>query len=941
MSEKKGLKFTRVYTSPDKHPYDGVQWKRTDVVLKNWRDGSTNFEQYGVEFPEEWSDNAIQIVVSKYFRGTVGTPERETSLKQVISRIVNKYVDTGLKEKYFASNKDANAFEGELVYILLHQIASFNSPVWFNVGTKAKQQVSACFLLGVEDTMDSILNWITEEGMIFKGGSGAGVNLSKLRGSMETLSIGGVASGPISFMRGADASAGAIKSGGANRRSAKLVCLDVDHPDIEEFIQLKSREEKKIRALRDAGFDMDLDGVDSFSVQYQNANNSVRVSDTFMRAVEQDKDFSLTMRKDGSIAKNVNARALFHLMAQAAWECADPGIQYDNTIQTWHTNKNTSKITTSNPCSEYMSIDDSSCNLSSINLMKFFKFENGNPEFDNEKFVSVCEILTTAMDISICFADFPTDKIRDVTRSYRQLGLGYANLGALLMAFGLPYDSDEGRNLAAAITSLMGATAYRRSAEMAAVVGSYEGFAANRDSHLQVLNMHDQAASSLHDNENISIAYIIDTSFDLWGVAKELAIENGLRNAQLTLLAPCGTIGLAMGCDTTGIEPALGLTTYKKLVGGGSMNFTLGCVEQALETLGYDQQEIDEINEYIKENGTVVGAPYMHIDNKCLSIFDTAMGQRAIEPMGHVKMMAAVQPFLSGSISKTVNLPETAIVEDIEEIYMQGWKLGLKSLAVYRDNCKVAQPLSIVEKKEVKQEESKQVEQYYEDLPTRRKLPKSRPSRTYSFSVNGADGYMTVSAYEDGSLAEMFLKASKQGSTLAGILDSFAIAISIGLQYGVPLETYVSKFTNMRFEPSGLTGDPDIRMATSILDYLFRRLAVDYLPYDTRADLGILTMKERAAQVEQESTGNPSVSHTETPTGPRRVVGTSEPSEESGGNSPQGAGENPSGANWVRTGVDLNLGRRVLPLCLQCGNEMIPAGSCFACTGCGATSGCS
>src|SRR5664279_5210188 len=683
------LAIGRVFTTAGVHPYADVTWERRDVVLTNWRDGTVNFEQRGVEFPDFWSVNAANIVTTKYFRGAVGTAQREHSLRQLIDRVVSTYAAAGQQFGYFAAEEDAEVFAAELTYALLHQIFSFNSPVWFNVGTSSPAQVSACFILSVDDTMESILNWYREEGLIFKGGSGAGLNLSRIRSSKELLSSGGTASGPVSFMRGADASAGTIKSGGATRRAAKMVVLDVDHPDVLEFVETKAREENKIRALRDAGFDMDLGGSDIVSVQYQNANNSVRVSDEFMHAVEDGRDFALRARLDGRVMETVDARDLFHKVAQAAWLCADPGIQYDDTINDWHTNPESGRITASNPCSEYMSLDNSSCNLASLNLMKFLRDDD---TFDTEKFVKVVELVITAMDISITFADFPTEKITQTTKDFRQLGIGYANLGALLMAIGLGYDSEAGRALAASITSLMTGAAYRRSAELADVVGTYNGYARNADAHQRVMRKHQAANDELRTTSTGIDVAIHKVATREWSKVVTLGAKNGFRNAQASLLAPTGTIGFMMDCDTTGIEPDFSLVKFKKLVGGGSMQIVNQTIPRALRKLGYTEETVEAIVEYIGEHGHVVDAPGLKTEH--YEVFDCAMGERSIKPMGHVRMMAACQPFLSGAISKTVNLPESATVEEIEDVYFQGWKLGLKALAVYRDNCKVGQPLS-------------------------------------------------------------------------------------------------------------------------------------------------------------------------------------------------------------------------------------------------------
>ncbi len=1355
---RKGLTIGRIHTREGVHPYDEVTWERRDVVMTNWRDGTINFEQRGVEFPDFWSVNAANIVTTKYFRGAVGTPDREWSLKQLVDRVVGKYAAAGRENGYFASPQDAEIFEHELAYALIHQIFAFNSPVWFNVGTSSPQQVSACFILAVDDTMDSILDWYKEEGLIFKGGSGAGVNLSRIRSSKELLSSGGTASGPVSFMRGADASAGTIKSGGATRRAAKMVVLDVDHPDVEEFIETKMREEEKVRVLRDAGFDMDLGGKDIASVQYQNANNSVRVSDDFMHAVERDAKFDLAARLTGETVETVDARALFRKMAQAAWACADPGIQYDGTINDWHTCPESGRITASNPCSEYVHLDNSSCNLASINLLKFLREDD---TFAVERFRQITELIITAMDISICFADFPTEKITETTRAYRQLGIGYANLGALLMATGHAYDSDGGRAIAAAITSLMTGTAYRRSAELAAVVGPYDGYERNATAHKRVMRKHAEASHQIKSVSGMD-GEILAAANKAWDKCVALGEKNGYRNAQASLLAPTGcltgdtlvttdrglvrlaelgdvygdrwqeldlmvstdegpqraakffvngeeptrairteggyaiqgtlthrvkivdaqsgawawkrladvapgdlvplqmgelvgkprrvplpvldqayyagdrnlqvpgevtadlaelagyfmgdgslhakgvrlcvsdsdldvvdrlgvlskelfglspvvtqqegyrevtlqsvrlarwwqaagfaktlpradhvgkgwiprvpsaileandpavyaaflrglfeadgtvaagvpsistahesfaaetralllalslatttrrttsgwggdilqvrlrnvdhalnfdelvgfigerksklmaalepdrsakkdyvflpgeawmrlapaghiargavlqsirktggvprmlarqlfaetldsqlghalgylfervasnedggiqptydlsvpanvtyvangmvshnTIGLMMDCDTTGVEPDLALVKFKKLVGGGSMQIVNQTVPRALKNLGYQPEQAEAIVEYIAEHGHVVDAPGLRPDH--YEVFDCAMGERSIGPMGHVRMMAAVQPALSGAISKTVNLPESATVEDIESIYLEGWKLGLKALAVYRDNCKVGQPLSDARKKPAAEAAATP----HEVRPVRRRLPKNRTASVTSFSVAGAEGYMTASKYPDDGVGELFLKLGKQGSTLAGVMDAFSMAISISLQYGVPLEKWVEKFTNMRFEPAGITDDPDIRIASSVLDYVFRRLALDHLPYETRAEMGILSASERTAQLAGE---DPTALAEEQDPG---EMAQSAPVERPQGRSDEQA-EPPAGAYQPHSSTELieaQQGRTAdAPLCLTCGTKMRPAGSCYVCEGCGATSGCS
>ncbi len=1085
----RGLTIDRIFTTPGIHPYDELTWERRDVVQQNWRTGETVFEQRGVEFPDFWSVNASTIVTSKYFRGAVGTDAREWSLRQLVDRVVKTYRKAGEDYGYFASPDDAEVFEHELAWMLVHQVFSFNSPVWFNVGTPSPQQVSACqpydalvstpaglvpigklveddavgmkvydahgltsivatkangvkdvlrlhtkagysldvtadhlvwkstgagtgrfveagtlvprdllefvdaefdaplqfpeitrierlgsmevydiqtqsgeylsgglrvhncFILAVDDSMTSILNWYREEGLIFKGGSGAGLNLSRIRSSKELLSSGGTASGPVSFMRGADASAGTIKSGGATRRAAKMVVLDVDHPDIEEFVETKAREEDKIRALRDAGFDMDLGGKDIVSVQYQNANNSVRVSDEFMQAVEDDDPFNLRARLTGEVIETVDAKNLFRKMAQAAWECADPGIQYDSTINDWHTNPETGRITASNPCSEYLSLDNSSCNLASLNLLKFLR-DDGT--FDADQFRRCVELVITAMDISICFADFPTEAITETTRAYRQLGIGYANLGALLMATGHGYDSPAGRSLAASITSLMTGAAYKRSAELAGVVGPYDGYARNADAHKRVMRKHAAANDALRTLDEVDKP-IHALATQVWQECLAIGSDKGWRNAQASLLAPTGTIGLMMDCDTTGVEPDLALVKFKKLVGGGSMQIVNQTVPRALRKLGYQEEQVEAVVEHIAEHGNVVDAPGLRQEH--YEVFDCAMGVRSIKPMGHVNMMAAVQPHLSGAISKTVNLPESATVEEIEHIYFEGWKLGLKALAIYRDNCKVGQPLSASKRSGTEAagapgaEAAREVVVEYR--PTRRRLPKSRPSRTTSFTVGGAEGYMTAGSYPDDGLGEVFLKLGKQGSTLAGVMDAFSIAISIALQYGVPLETYVQKFTNMRFEPSGMTDDPDVRMAQSVVDYIFRRLALDYLPFDERSALGIHTAAERVRQLD---TGEYAPIEDDVDveamrqSAPVEKPATEAPGED--GSDADGVGAEevieatakaaPAQAHTSTELLDVMLGTSTdAPLCFTCGTKMRPAGSCYVCEGCGSTSGCS
>ena len=850
--ERLSIGIRRHFTAPGVHPYDQVVWERRDAQIKNWKDGSVAFEQLGVEFPVSWSLNATNIVAQKYFRGTPGTAERENSMRQVVDRVADTITKWGTECGYFIDQDEAESFCNELKFILITQRAAFNSPVWFNIGVNGvPQQASACFILAVDDTMDAILNWYKEEGTIFKGGSGAGINLSNIRSSAEHLKGGGTASGPVSFMRGADASAGTIKSGGKTRRAAKMVILNASHPDIEEFIWCKSREEKKARALRDAGFDMDLDGSDSFSVQYQNANNSVRVTDEFMQAVKDDADWNLTAVKDGRVVRTIRARDLWRQIATASWECADPGLQFDTTINKWHTAHAAGRINGSNPCSEYMHIDNSACNLASINLLKYL---NDDDTFDVESYMHTIEVMFTAQEILVGNADYPTEKIAENSRLFRQLGLGYANLGALLMALGMPYDSTGGRAWAAALTSLMTGHAYATSARTASRMGPFAGFSANERYMLNVLRMHRDANLEI-DNIDVVQPSLVEAATSAWDAAVRDGEEYGVRNSQATVLAPTGTIGLMMDCDTTGIEPDLGLVKFKKLVGGGNMTIVNQTVPRALNQLGYEAPIIDRIVAYIDENKTIVGSPDLKAEH--LPVFACSMGDNTIHYEGHVRMMGATQPFLSGAISKTVNMPEEASIEDIEELHMLSWELGVKAVAVYRDNCKVGQPLSTM-KKDGEQGSStggdasgsatQIIERIVERVvhqPVREKLPRSRRGRTFEFRVADCKGFATIGEYSDGRPGEVFLTVSKQGSTLAGIMDAFAKSISYGLQYGVPMRAFIEAFVNTRFEPAGMTDDPDIRMASSIVDYLFRRLAVEYLTADERSELGIYTREER------------------------------------------------------------------------------------------------
>ena len=927
--QRTGIGIRRHFTTEGVHPYDEVVWERRDSRITNYKDGSVAFEQLDVEVPSTWSVNATNILAQKYFRGTLGTEERETSLKQVADRVVDTVTAWGIKDGYFVDEEEAEIFRDELKHLIIHQKAAFNSPVWFNIGVRGvPQQASACFILAVDDSMSSILNWYVEEGVIFKGGSGAGVNLSKIRSSAELLKGGGTASGPVSFMRGADASAGTIKSGGKTRRAAKMVMLDVDHPDIEDFIWCKANEEKKARVLRDNGFDMSLDGKDIHSIQYQNANNSVRVSDEFMQAVLDDADWSLTARGDGSSVRTVKAREIFQQFAQAAWECADPGMQFDSTINDWHTSSNTDRINGSNPCSEYMHIDNSACNLASLNLMKFLSDEE---VFDVTSYKAAIEVVFTAQEILVGNADYPTKAIGENSIKFRQLGLGYANLGALLMANGLPYDSEAGRAWAAGLTALMTGHAYATSAKTAARMGPHAGYHENVEPMLRVLRKHQSAAAQI--DEDLVPAEILCAAQEAWDEAVELAEIHGVRNAQASVLAPTGTIGLLMDCDTTGVEPDLGLVKTKKLVGGGTMSIVNQTVTRALGKLGYTDQQAADIVAYVNENMSIIGAP--HIKAEHLPVFACSMGDNTIHYLGHVKMMGAVQPFISGAISKTVNMPEDVSVDDVAQLHIDAWKLGVKAVAIYRDNCKVAQPLSTTKKGA--EEDDAPVQSLQARIAeleaalvasestkhepvlvgaVRERLPRRRRSNTFSFRVADCEGYVTVGEYEDGRPGEVFIKVSKQGSTLAGIMDAFSISISLGLQHGVPLATYVRKYSNMRFEPAGITDDSELRIASSLVDYMFRRLALDYLPLQEREELGVLSTTERTQ-----------------PTLP----GVEESATES------------FGIEQVAEPIEMGTApatiarpeQRDAPYCYSCGDMMQRAGSCYVCSSCGTTSGCS
>jgi ribonucleoside-diphosphate reductase alpha chain len=919
----KGLVIERRFSSPGTHPFDEVEWEIRDAVIGDPERPA--FEQRGVEFPKSWSQNATNIVAQKYFRGQLGSEQRESSVKQMIGRVAGTISDWGREGGYFASDEDADAFEAELTSILLNQKAAFNSPVWFNVGFEERPQCSACFILSVEDSMESILSWNTKEGMIFRGGSGSGINLSNIRGSVEPLSKGGLASGPVSFMRGADSWAGTIKSGGKTRRAAKMVVLDVDHPDVEDFIWCKAKEEEKAAALRDAGFDMSIDGEGFTSIQYQNANNSVRVTDEFMEAVEADEEWSLLARTTGEPTKTLAARELMKQIADAAWRCADPGVQYDSIINRWHTCPESGRINASNPCSEYMHVDDSACNLASLNLMRFRR-EDGS--FDVQDFEHAVDVVFLAQEIVVGYSSYPTEEIAANANAFRQLGLGYANLGALLMSDGLPYDSDQGRNVAAAITALMTGRAYRQSALIAAgATGPYDEYAKNREPHNGVMRMHRDAA---YDIEEAGIkGDLLAAAQRAWDEAVELGEESGYRNAQATVLAPTGTISFLMDCDTTGIEPDFSLVKFKELVGGGQMTIVNRSVPLALRTLGYSDTEIDQIDAHITEKNTIVGAPGLKDEH--LPVFDVAVGERAISHTGHIDMMAATQPFISGAISKTVNLPQSATVEDIADAYTRGWKGGLKALAIYRDGSKTAQALR-TDAQEEKEAEAVAA------APERKRMPRERESITHKFWIAGHEGYITAGKYEDGTVGEIFLTdIGKEGSTMRGLLNAFATAISIGLQYGVPLDVFVRKFSYMRFEPEGMTQNPEIPFAKSMPDYIMRWLASRFIDdVEDLEELGILTQEVRAKKDAETSQLGLGIS-TDT-AGPANGGGNgADKAKASGGETMPASSaftETPPVVPAKMSGLELG------PACEQCGGMMQRTGSCYTCSSCGNNTGC-
>jgi ribonucleoside-diphosphate reductase alpha chain len=973
----RALSIERLFTTPGVHPFETVEWELRDARIGHG--DRVAFEQRNVEFPTSWSQNATNIVAQKYFRGQVGSPERESSVKDMIGRVAGTITGWGRAGGYFASDEDATAFDHELTHILLHQMAAFNSPVWFNVGFEPSPQCSACFILSVDDTMESILDWNTKEGMIFRGGSGSGINLSNIRGSMEPLAKGGTASGPVSFMRGADSWAGTIKSGGKTRRAAKMVVLDVDHPDIREFIWCKAKEEDKAAALREAGFDMSIDGEGFKSIQYQNANNSVRVTDEFMRAVEEDREWRLISRTTGQpIGEPVPARELMREIAEAAWRCADPGVQYDTTINQWHTSPNSGRINASNPCSEYMHVDNSACNLASLNLMKFRRADG---TFDVGSFEHAVDIMLLAQEIVVGPSSYPTEEIAVNARAFRQLGLGYANLGAYLMSNGMPYDSDHGRGAAAAITALMTGRAYRRSAQTAAALGPYDRYEENDEAHNHVMRMHRDSSYAIPDAACVDGELLVAARRS-WDEAVELGERFGYRNAQATVLAPTGTISFLMDCDTTGVEPDFSLVKFKELVGGGQMTIVNKTVPLALQTLGYTEQQVEQIEAHLAEHGTILGAPGLAQEH--LAVFDVAVGERAISHMGHLKMMGAVQPFISGAISKTVNLPQEATVEDIADAYTQAWHLGIKALAIYRDGSKTAQALRTdagtpseesqadqgrrergvlgtraTEDAEARRLSSTDVDALVEQAvskalaeagPKRKRMPVERQSITHKFSIGGHEGYITAGMYEDGTVGEIFLTdIGKEGSTLRGMMNSFATAISIALQYGVPLETLVQKFSYMRFEPEGITGNTEIPFAKSMPDYIMRWLASRFLDTDAQEELGILTPEVRARKAAQDAAQSVTASDTASPgNGGNGGNGHGEPTSASDPESPHASA--PDAAQRTAAAAALTDSPPVLPArlqgldlgpaCSQCGGMMQRTGSCYTCSSCGNNTGC-
>lgn len=917
-----GLNLRRYFTKPGVHPFDELTWEPRSAAIKG-SDGKVYFEQKDAEIPANWTQMATNVVVSKYFRGKVGTPDRETSVKQMIGRVANNITAWGKKGGYF-SDEESEIFNAELTHLLVNQKAAFNSPVWFNVGVREKPQCSACFILSVDDSMESILDWIKKEGMIFKHGSGSGINLSNLRSSKERLTLGGTASGPVSFMRGADASAGAIKSGGTTRRAAKMVVLNIDHPDIVEFIRCKELEEKKAWALGDMGYDMGLNGEAWQSIQFQNANNSVRVTDDFMRAYEADGEFQTRSVVTGEPVETFQARDLMRQIADSAWLCGDPGMQYDTTINAWHTCPNTGRINASNPCSEYMHIDNSACNLASLNLMKFVKADGS---FDVEAFQYAAHIISLAQEIVVGFSSYPTPEITKNAIDYRQLGMGYANLGALLMFWGLAYDSDEGRSFAAAVTALMTGTGYEMSAKVAARMGPFAGYMKNREPMLGVMLKHRAAVKDIADRSTVP-ADLLKAAEVSWDNALALGEKYGYRNSQMTVLAPTGTIAFLMDCDTTGVEPDIALVKYKTLVGGGVMKIVNNTVPAALKKLGYSEQAVKDILAYIDEHETIEGAP--GLKEAHLPVFDCAFkpmnGTRTISPLGHLKMMGAVQPFISGAISKTVNMPNDITPNEIAEAYYQAWKLGIKALAIYRDGSKRTQPLQTKLKDSPSAKTTIEVDTKIEvttntgsNEPRRHRLPDERHAITHKFTIGGHEGYITAGLYENGQPGEIFVSMNKEGSTISGLMDAFATSISIGLQYGMPLKDVVRKFVHMRFEPSGFTKNAEIPMAKSIIDYIFRWLGNRFLTVDEQLEIGLIS-SEAAAEMTQAAPAPAALPETKATPVTQNEQGTIVIKEKT-----QFA---------FQTQTDA-------PTCADCGSLMVRNGACYKCWNCGATSGCS
>jgi len=904
---KSGLRFGRFFTDGRISPFDNVEWEKRTALIGNEK-GVTIFKQENVEVPKSWSQTATNIVTSKYFHGKPGTAERESSVRQLISRVVNTIVRWGEQGGYFADGTSRDAFGDELTHLLVEQKMSFNSPVWFNVGVQPKPQCSACFINSVQDNMESIMGLTRTEGMLFKWGSGTGTNFSTLRGSKETLSGGGIASGPVSFMKGFDAFAGVIKSGGKTRRAAKMVILNIDHPDIVEFIECKVKEEKKAHVLIAQGYDSGIDGEAYSSIFFQNANHSVRVSDEFMRAAEANGDWWTKNVIDGQPNEKLNAKELLGKVADSTWHCGDPGMQFDTTVNRWHTCKNTARINASNPCSEYMFLDDTACNLASLNLMKYL---GPNGQFDVEAFKHAVDLTITAQEILVDNASYPTPRIAENSHNFRPLGLGYANLGALLMSMALPYDSDEGRDVAGAVTALMCGEAYAQSARVAERMGPFPGYAINREPMLDVIRIHRNAMHGIQPDHVQPELYLSAQS--AWDEALELGEKHGYKNSQVTVLAPTGTIGFMMDCDTTGIEPDLALVKHKKLVGGGVIKIVNNTVPQALMRLGYTPEQTSEIVTYIDKNGKIDGAPFLNAEH--VAVFDCSLapagGGRSIAWTGHVRMMGAAQPFLSGAISKTINMPEESTVEDIMNAYVASWKLGLKAVAIYRDNSKRSQPLSAAGKKDEKRVEAPAAapEPMQRELfarAQREKMPVERASITHKFSVGGHEGYITVGMYEDGRPGEIFIKMSKEGSTLSGVMDGLALTISLGLQYGVPLKVFVDKLLNTRFEPSGISANANIRFVTSVLDYIARWLGGRFISSEYLKLNGAHPAEVPAGA------GMPLA------TGRMEMPRTSEAMSKSPRDAHEGA-----------------------PTCSECGMLMVPNGACYKCENCGSTSGCS